>query len=812
MRLARTVLAVILACGSFAAVGGVEDQLAPAQRAEALLQRMTRDEKLTLMHGGVACGYVGCVDGIDRLGIPPLHLQDGPSGVGGGLTGVTQLPAPVAAAAAWDPDVLRWYGKILGSEQWGKGADVVLAPTINIVRDPRWGRAFESLGEDPYLTGQAAAAEIEAIQAEGPMAQVKHYAVYNQETARNTPGSNVTIDERTLREIYLPAFEDAIAAGVESVMCGYNPVNGVFPCENADLQQRILRGRLGFAGFITSDWDATHSTVASATNGLDMEMPGAEFFGAPLTASGLDVDEHARRILTAMFRQGLFDHPSSGSAGATVTNASHAVAAKRIAEQGMVLLKNDPDTLPVGPAVKSIAVIGNGGDASVLSQGGGSARVDPAYVVSPYQGIKERAGRAVTYQAGTPRADGALPTVPLPLTASFFAGTDLSGPVAATRTGNGLDGNWRGGDPGTGVASNWSARWTGTLNPPVTGTYTFSLTNTDGARLRIGNQTLIDSGWAEHPLRTVSRSVTLTAGQPVPVTVELAQFSGTAVASLGWTRPGRNLHDDAVEAAESADLAVVVVGRFSTEGADLPDIDLPAAQNKLVEDVAAANPNTVVIVNSGSAVTMPWASRVRGIVEAWYPGQEYGHALAGLLFGDVNFSAKLPVTFPRSLADVPAASPARWPGGRYSEGLAVGYRWYDAQAIEPLFPFGFGLSYTTFDYSGLELSRPRSDGSVAVTYTITNTGQRAGDEVAQVYVQQPASAGEPPRSLRGFARVPLAPGQSRRVTTVLSARSFQHWSGAWTTTPGSHRVLVGSSSRDLPLIGQVEIAARKSGS
>ncbi|WP_067495387.1 glycoside hydrolase family 3 C-terminal domain-containing protein [Actinoplanes sp. TFC3] len=800
MRLVRATLALVMACTALAVAGGTEDQMAPAQRAESLLQRMTRAEKLTLMHGGAACGYVGCVDGVDRLGIPPLRLQDGPTGVGGGLTGVTQLPAPVAAAAVWDPAMLSAYGKVLGSEQWAKGTDVVLAPTINIVRDPRWGRAFESLGEDPYLAGQAAAAEIRAIQAEGPMAQVKHYAVYNQETARNTGDSNATVDERTLREIYLPAFEDAIGAGADSVMCGYNPVNGVFPCENGYLQQRILRDELGFRGFVTSDWDATHSTLASIANGLDMEMPGAEFYGQPLTDSGVDVDANARRILTAMVRRGLVGKGSHGSREAPVT--SHATVARQVAEQGSVLLKNDAGVLPVNAGVRSIAVLGSGAGTSVLSQGGGSARVDPPYAISPFRGLQERAGTqaSVTYQPGNTRADGALPTVSLPLTGSIFANTALSGPAIAARSDTGLDGNWRGGDPGTGVASNWSARWTGTLTAPVTGTYTFSLTNTDGGRLLLGDRLLIDNGWSERGLTSKQASVTLTAGQQEPVTIKFAQFSGNAVVNLGWTLPGQKLHDDAVRAAAAADLAVVVVGRFSTEGADLPGIDLPADQNKLVEDVASANPNTVVVVNSGSAVTMPWASRVRGIIEAWYPGQEYGHALAALLFGDVNFSGKLPVTFPRTLADVPAAAPARWPGGQYSEGLQVGYRWYDARGIEPLFPFGYGLSYTTFAYSDLRVSGRE------VSYTITNTGQRAGDEVAQVYVQQPASTGEPPRNLRGFARVSLKPGESRRVTTVLDERSFQHWAGAWVSTKGTHTVLVGSSSRTLPLSAQVTVS------
>ena len=816
MRLVRTaVVAGLLGCAVLAGLGGREEP-APEQRAEALLSRMTLAEKLTMMHGGAECGYIGCVDGNARLGIPPLRLQDGPVGVGNDFTGVTQLPAPVAAAASWDTGLLREYGRVIGAEQWGKGTNVALAPTVNIVRDPRWGRAFESLGEDPYLAGRAAAAEIGGIRAEGPMAQVKHFAVYNQETGRNTPASNARVDERTLREIYLPAFEAAVDAGVDSVMCGYNPVNGAYACENGELLHRILREDLGFEGFVTSDWGGTHSTVPAVTSGLDMEMPDSRWFGAPLTAAAeagqVDVDEPVRRILTAMFRHGLFDRERTGDLGAVVTTEEHAAVARRVAEQGSVLLKNDGALLPVGPGVRSIAVVGSGGGTAVVSQGGGSARVIPPYVVSPYQGIRERAGTAaeVTYQPGTVRADGALPPVDARslgagLRAEFFRGTTLSGPPVATRTDATLDAEWHAGKAGIGIDENWSARWTGTLTPPATGAYTLSLTNSDGARLRVGGRTVIDNGWSEAGRRTRTAEVELTAGTPVPIEIEYAQFTGNAIVALGWTLPGQRLHEDAVAAAEKADLAVVVVGRFGTEGADLKGIDLSGDQNRLVRDVAAANPNTVVVVNTGSAVAMPWESQVRTIVQAWYPGQEYGRALAALLFGDVTFSGKLPVTFPRSLADVPAAAPERWPGGEYSEGLRVGYRWYDAQGVPPLFPFGHGLSYTTFGYADLAISPPRPDGSVAVSYTVTNTGTRAGAEVAQVYAGQPAATGEPPNNLRGFARVTLAPGESRRVTTTLDARSFQHWDRGWVTAGGAYRISVGSSSRDLRLTGRVEL-------
>ena len=380
--------------------------LAPVDRANALLAAMTPAEKLTMLHGGANCGYAGCVDANTRLGIPALRLQDGPLGVGDGATGVTQLAAPVAGAASWNTGLMRQYGETLGAEQWGKGTNVVLAPTINIVRDPRWGRAFEAFGEDPYLTGQMSAADIGGIQSQGPMAQVKHYAVYNQETRRNTTADNAVVGDRAEREIYLPAFETSVKqGGADSVMCSYSAVNGPFACENGPLQNQILKSQWGFDGFITSDWGATHSTVASATNGLDMEMPGAGYYGSALTAavangqvSQATIDDHARRVLTPMFRRGLFDRTQSGSLSATVTSAAHAAVTRQVAAEGSVLLKNANTVLPVPATTKSIAVVG-----TPLYQGGGSAGVNASATVTPVQGIQARAGSGVTvsYNPGT---------------------------------------------------------------------------------------------------------------------------------------------------------------------------------------------------------------------------------------------------------------------------------------------------------------------------------------------------------------------------------------------------------------------------
>ncbi|MFI5911954.1 glycoside hydrolase family 3 C-terminal domain-containing protein [Dactylosporangium sp. NPDC051541] len=791
----------------------------PAQRADELLAAMTQAEKLTMLHGGAGCGFAGCVDANTRLGIPQIRLQDGPVGAGDGFTGVTQLPAPVAAAATWNTALARQYGEVLGSEQWGKGTNVVLAPTINIVRDPRWGRAFESFGEDPYLAGQVGAADIQGIQSQGPMAQVKHYAAYNQETNRNTLSDNVIVNARTQREIYLPAFEAAVQQGqADSAMCSYSAVNGAFACENGPLQNDVLKRDLGFTGFITSDWGATHSTVASANNGLDMEMPGSQYFGSALTTAVQNgqvaqatIDDHVRRILLSMFRRGLFDKAQTVNTAAVVTTAAHADVARQVARDGAVLLKNASNALPLGSGA-TVAVIGPGGGTRAMVQGGGSAAVNAPYVVTPFDAIHARSASAV-YAPGIPAADGALPPVPASaftgLTAAYYNTTDLSGSAVLSRAESAIDKVWGGAAPAPGVnATNWSARYTGTLKPAATGTYQFSLTSDDGSRLLINGQQVINN-WFNQGSTTRTGSIALTAGQNVSVEVDYFQGGGASNLTLGWSAPGQSVHDQAIAAARGASTALVFVDKFESEGSDLAGIDLSAAQNQLVADVAAANPNTVVVVNSGSAVTMPWLGSVRAVIEAWYPGQEDGNALAALLYGDANFTGKLPVTFPARLTDVPASTTAQWPGQNgqvsYSEGLKVGYRWYDAQNVAPLFPFGHGLSYTTFAYANLTVAAPDATGRVAVAFDVTNTGPRAGSEIPQVYIGQPAATGEPPKNLRGFARVTLNPGQTQRVSVTLDARSFQYWGTTWTTTGGTHQVYVGASSRDIRLTGQATI-------
>jgi len=802
------------------------------RRVSMVLAAMTPPELDDLVFGqgsSAAHGYAGHVPAIPRLCIPQLNLEDGPEGVGDGMTGVTQLPAAVAAAATWDPAAVRSFGAVVGSEEGGKGVDVNLGPTVNIVRDPRWGRAFESYGEDPYLAGQVAVADITGVQSQGVMSMVKHWAVYNQETNRNDPQDDAIVADRTMHEIYMPQFRAAVQSGhAASVMCSYATVNGSYACESPYLG-RVMDGEFGLPGFIASDWGATHSTVPSARAGLDLEMPYGARYSAALLQAVQDgqvplatLREMARRILTEMFRFRLFTAPAAGSARAVVTSPAHAAVARRVAEQGTVLLKNDRRVLPLQAGrVGSIAVIGDDAGPHAISSGEGSASVTAPNVTTPYQGIAARAGLGtkVSYAQGNPPPDGDLPVTPATafpggLTAQFFGNATLSGPPVATGTAASISFAWPGRPPAAGVhAAAWSARWTGTIAAPVTGRYELSLDGGrgHGTRLYLNGRPVIDN-WAGRPGGPVRAIVNLTAGHPVRVEADFAKTgAGPASLSLGWqnTTP---LLDEAVTAARSADTAVVFAGYGESEGTDLDSVGLDPATDALIEAVARANPRTIVVLNTGSAVTMPWLRSVPAVFEAWYPGQEDGNAIAALLFGDVNPSGKLPVTFPGRLADVPARTPQQWPGagGRvdYSEGLLVGYRWYDAEHIQPEFPFGFGLSYTTFRLGHLTVTPHAERGTVTVRLSVTNTGRAAGAETVQVYVGDPAAAGEPPKQLKGFRKVLLRPGQTRQVSIPLDRGAFAYWdspSRSWAVAPGSYQIMVGNSSASLPLRAAVQL-------
>ncbi|HEV2634999.1 MAG TPA: glycoside hydrolase family 3 C-terminal domain-containing protein [Actinocrinis sp.] len=673
-----------------AACPWVGSSLPISQRVSEVMAKITVPQEISLVTGASGSSYVGFTPAIGSLCIPAMNLEDGPAGVADGMSNVTQLPAPVDVAATWDTAAEQQYGKVIGSEESAKGTTVDLGPTINIVRDPRWGRAFESIGEDPYLNGQLGAADIQGVQSTGVMAQVKHYAVYNQETNRNTPSDNAIVSTQAEQEIYLPAFQASVQQGAaSSVMCSYSSINGTAACQNPYLLSTVLRQQLGFTGFVTSDWGATHSTVASANAGLDQDMPGNDgYYGTTLQnavssgqVSQATLNTAVSEILTEMFGFGDFDKAPVGSPSETATDSADQSAATSLAEEGTVLLKNSGNVLPLTSADTSVAVIGADASTSVQSVGGGSAGVNSSGTVTPLQGITAAApgGVTVSYNNGS---------------------------------------------------------------------------------------------------------------------------SDSSAASL----------------AASSKVAVVFASDFEGEGSDLTSIDLGSTEDNLISAVAAANPNTIVVLNTGSAVVMPWLSSVKGVLEAWYPGQEDGTAIASLLFGNSDPSGHLTVTFPTSLSQVPANTTAQWPGTngtvQYSEGVDVGYRWYNAQNDTPLFPFGFGLSYTSFSFSNLHVGSLTAGGQATVTATVTNTGSRSGADVAQLYVTDPAASGQPPKALEGFARVNLAAGASQTVTFPVTQQSLQYWSTStnnWATSTGNYTISVGDSNANLPLTGTLAVTSAQLG-
>jgi beta-glucosidase len=801
-------------------------------RALDLVKQMTVDEKLQLVHGtGFVrnAGFAGHVAGIPRLGIPDLFLADGPNGVGNGATGVTAFPAAIDASATWDTSLERRYGQALGQEHAGKGNNVALAPTINILRVPEWGRSFETFSEDPFLTGAMATAEIKGVQSRGVIADAKHFAANNQETDRAF--SDMAVSERALREIYLPGFEAAVRrAGVLSAMCAYNRVNGAYACEKKSLMGEILDREWGFRGFVVSDWAATHSSAASANAGLDLEMPFGpmpdypQYFGDPLKAdlqaariSTARLDGMVTRILTGMIAVGLLNHPRSGDQSRVVTTAAHQRLARRLSEQGTVLLKNRGQVLPLRRRkVSSVAVIGATAQNAPIYTGGGSAGVIPSVTTTPLDGIKARAGAIrVTYAPGT-AGTPALPDVPTNLlmpaggtgngvTATYFSTPDFTGTPVASRVEPTIDFS---APPLPQLGGVWSARYTGTFTPATTGTHRFSLNTIGIADVYVNNRRILHA-YGRDRAPVTHALVELTAGRPVSLRVDyVAQRLPRRIPSLqvGWLAPDPALLRAAVNAAKAADVAVVFVNDLRTEGGDNPSLALPGDQNRLIDAIAAANPKTVVVLNTGGAALMPWIKRVAGVVEAWYPGQENGKAIAAVLFGDVNPSGRLPITFPRSDEQTPVADTRRWPGNngvaRYDEGLRVGYRWYDAQHQTPLFPFGYGLSYTSFRYGRAHIGQPRRRNgarSWPVTVRVTNVGNRAGAEVVQLYVGFPAGSGEPPKQLKGFKKVNVKPGRSARITFHLTTRDLSSWNTArnrWTTHAGRYRLMIAGSSRD----------------
>jgi beta-glucosidase len=704
----------------------MDKSLSPDERADLVLKQLTLEEKIGLLHGTGqpgngpptpqekdSNGGAGYVPGIPRLGIPGIQMADAAYGVTkSGETGrySTALPDDLAGAATWDVDGAYAYGALIGRELRAQGYSMSLGGGVDLAREPRNGRTFEYMGEDPVLAGTMVGNVMKGLQAQHIIGDIKHYAANDQESGRTAVNANIS--KRAMRESDLLAFEIGLrVSDAQAVMCSYNRVNGDYACENKYLLTDVLKHDFKFPGFVLSDWGATHSTAKASAAGLDNEEANDIFYGDALLKAAqsgavpmAEIDEHVHRILRAEFASGLVDDPIKKS----VIDVSDGLRiARQLAEQSIVLLRNQNAQLPLDATkLKRIAVIGAHANVGMIS-GGGSAQVDPpgGNVIAP-PGHKE-----TTWQGHI-----------------WFPDSPIAALIAKA--------------------------------PKATFTY--------------------DEG----------------------------------------TNP-------AIAAAEAkfSDVAIVFVQQWESEGMDLDTLALPDNQDALIAQVAAANPHTIVVLENGGPVTMPWVDQVAGIVESWYSGSSGATAVANILFGDVNPSAKLPITFPKSDADLPHPTLVRPPAEstedfyraihkdisaglpafqtNYDEGLKVGYKWYDAEKKEVLFPFGFGLSYTTYAYSGLKVEAAASPGGkMTVTFTVKNTGNRSGAEVAEVYASLPEAANEPPKRLVGWRKVKLNAGESKDVTVSIDPEYlsvFDEEKDAMEIVPGEYTIRVGGSSNELPL-------------
>ena len=739
--------------------------------------------------------------------VPAFRVSDGPSGVRGqrfaGGPPSVSFPCGAALGATWDVGLVARVGAALADEARAKGAHVVLGPTVNLQRTPLGGRHFECFSEDPLLSAELAVAYVEGLQGEGVAACVKHLVANDQEDDRFEVSSEP--DERTLREVSLLPFEHALRrAGAWSTMAAYNRLHGTHCSQHARLLTTILRDEWGWDGVVISDWFAVHATVEPALAGLDLEMPGpALHWGAALAAAidagdvPLDVIDAKRERLARLGARTGADQAAAADDAAGGSAAAIAVA-REAAGESLVLLRNE-GVLPLPPELRNVAVVGPGCDREVI-QGGGSARVTPTDVATVADGLRERLGPAVTVEPG-PGASRGTPAL---------SGADLQRADGTTGVDVeivGADGEVRAqlrprdfrvlflDDPSTDATTAWFARASATFRPRLSGVHHFKVKTN-------GDATLTADGLP------VGDSVDLTAGEPVhlELVVRLDDPRQRLAAELRCAPPEpADAFEQAVAAASAADAAVVVVGLdgdWETEGRDRESLELPGRQVELIEAVAAVQPRTVVVVLAGSPVDVSWAPSVPAVLWGWFPGQEGGRAIADVLFGDVEPGGRLPCTFPKRLEDTPSFLDAEPGVLRYTEGVFTGHRWYDARGIEPAFPFGFGLGYTTWAVSTPVAPAPVAAGEVAeVRVRVANTGDRTGRGVVQVYVGHPGGAAPAPlRQLRAFEKFVLDPGASRELTFSLTMRDLARWDGRadeWVADAGEHLVWAGTSSRDV---------------
>ncbi len=794
-------------------------------RVEDLLKQLTLNEKVALLSGKDVWNTVA----IPRLHIPSITMTDGPHGiravnpeVGRKIGPTTAFPTGISMGAAWNVELIERVGEALGEETRGMDCDILLGPCVNIVRGPLGGRNFETFSEDPYLTGRTAVSYIRGVQRQGVGTSLKHYAVNNYEIERFRASSE--IDERTLREIYLPHFEMAVReAQPWTVMCSYNRVNGTYASQHEYLLKHILKEEWGFEGALISDWGAVHDWIAAVRSGLDLEMPGPQKYFRLLNEAvenwQLDpsvLDEAAGRVLRLVVLSGRMEKKKARGA---VNTPSHQALARTLAEEAITLLRNENAVLPIDrKQVRSLAVIGPNAAEAVI-EGGGSSRIEPPYRISPLEALQKKLGKEleIRFEPGCDNFDQPF-TIPGRwlvggLEGTFYPEADFQGVPFLTRRQAHPEFWWH-------VAwSNLSqdpksVRWVGSLTLPEDGQYLISMRHNGQMRFYLDGERILESRGT--PFGEVQTVRALKTGKTYEIRLDYTRSSDQdmIIFKMGMARSYPKGGDPrlarAVELARSSDMAVVFAGfpeAFESEGSDRLTMDLPGRQAELIGAVAAVNPRTVVVLNAGAPVSMPWLERVSGVLLAYYPGQENGNAVARILLGEVNPSGKLPVTFPVRLEDTPAFFNSSYPDCRevlYGEGIFVGYRYYDKKDVPTLFPFGHGLSYTDFSYSHLKAPHTVHLGEkIKVSLRLKNAGKLAGKEVVQLYVSDVRSSlPRPLKELKGFAKVALRKGESKTVTFTLEERDLSYYDPVrktWVAERGEFELLAGSSSKDIRL-------------
>jgi beta-glucosidase len=789
-----------------------------ADLAEQVVAKMTLAEKaqfVTLSEGHHIENFNTAVP---SLCIPQLTLSDGPDGLAGRITGATQLPAAIGVAASFDTSLADATGQLVGQEAKAKGLDVVQGPELNLARVPLDGRIFESFGEDPFLTSALGVANIEGIQSTGAMALAKHFTAYSQETARARIDDVVT--PRVLAELYDAPFEAAVKdAHVAALMCSSGLLNGVAACASPYVYQTLKSW--GFTGFVRSDLRAAPHPATAFKAGLDMIKPTSAAFIEKIIRSHVlpvsDLNRAVRLILGEMFTYGLIAHPRDPNVDTLTSTSAHNSVALRAAEESVVLLKNTDSVLPISSKASSIAVIGVDASTSTVNTGFGSSRVVPPFLITPIKGIQAMVGKksSITYSPGGPNFvavgrlenTGVITQTPQRVPAgaglkSQLSNDDLSIEAASNVTNAVITAS----KPGTGRG--WS-HWSAVFDAKMTGSYEVAVREIGDTWFSMNGHQILGSSGLHEPV-TMSTVVHLQRGHHY-------KFTGTWFTVIHKGPPEFGIADvtpdidAAVNAARHAKVAVVFAGKTSTEGADQDNLVLPGDENALISAVAAANPHTIVVLNTGGPVVMPWLDNVKGVLEAWYPGQEDGAVIAAILFGSIDPSGRLPVTFPTSLTAQPVSMPTEFPGvndlvgfGTGTAALDVGYRWYQAHDVAPLFPFGYGLDYTTFSLSNAH--HEVSNDNVIVMLHVSNTGDRAGVDVVQAYVKDPAKLDEPPEQLKSFLRVNLEPGASRTVRLSIPISSLAVYvDGDMRTLAGTYDISMGQSSANLPLTVHVTI-------